>query len=135
MSFQDEFDAAVIRAETGDVVAQREVGQALLRGTTVPRDLDRGRMWLQRAIDQNDVEALRMLATHDLLAGKLGRGPHSAWELLQRGANWGDESCALDVARGIEHGQSLSDVEQKEYFTRTGLPHDLPNSNATGESA
>lgn len=122
MSFQEEFQALLERAEAGDVQAQRNVGQALLRGTVVPRDLETGRAWLLRAIEQKDVEALRLLATHDLLAGKLGRGPRAAWELLQEGAQWGDASCAADVQRGIEHGRSLAAEERRAYFERTGLP-------------
>ncbi len=122
MSFLEEHKRNVERAEAGDAQAQREVGQALLRGTVLPRDIEAGRAWLERAIEQRDIEALRLLATHDLLAGKLGRGPRAAWALLQRGAEWGDESCTAEVKRGIEHGQSLSAADQQAYFERTGLP-------------
>lgn len=125
MSFKEEFDRDLVAAEAGNSDAQRSVGNALLRGSVVPRDLDAGRSWLERAIEQDDFEALRQLATHDLLAGKLGRGPQAAWALLQKGADLGDPHCAAEVARGIEHGLGLADPEQASaYFERTGLPAD-----------
>ena len=122
MSFKQEFERDLARAQEGDTQAQRTVGNALLRGSVVPRDIDLGRTWLGRAIAQGDFEALRQLAAHDLLAGKLGRGPRAAWDLLQEGARLGDPHCAGEVARGIEHGLGLGDAQAADYFSRTGLP-------------
>ena len=103
--------------------AQRTVGLALLKGTVVPRDVEQGREWLERAIDLGDLEALHQLARHDLLAGKLGRGPRAAWELLLRGADLGDPRSALQVAHGIAHGLFIEDAaEAALYFDRSGLP-------------
>jgi TPR repeat protein len=135
MSFKEEFERDLAAAEAGDPNAQRAVGNALLRGTVVPRDLEAGRSWLERAIDQNDFEALRQLAAHDLLAGKLGRGPFCAWALLQKGAQLGDAHCAAEVARGIQHGFSLENPDQsRAYFERTGLPADEDLARKLGEA-
>ena len=123
MSFREEFERTLASAETGDAEAQRTAGLALLRGSVVPRDVDAGRALLERAIEQGDSDALHALAQHDLLAGKLGRGAHSAWELLRAGAERGDDRARLQVARGIAHGLTINgENEANAYFKRTGLP-------------
>lgn len=57
-------DDLMERATTGDVAAQRELGQAYLAGTNVKRDEAQGVSWLVQAAEHGDAEAAYQLGIH-----------------------------------------------------------------------
>ncbi|HOV56356.1 MAG TPA: tetratricopeptide repeat protein [Rhodanobacteraceae bacterium] len=57
-------DELMRQAQAGDVVAQRQFGQALLQGVGVPQDVPAGLEWLQQAAAQNDPHAAFLLAKY-----------------------------------------------------------------------
>lgn len=121
-SFADEFEQTLARAEAGELEAQREAGAVLLKGSLVPRDVEGGRAWLQRAIDAGDPEAMMLLAHHDLFDGRRGRGALAGWALIRRAAELDHASAQHSLGAAIAFGLDIADEEERRrYFERTGL--------------
>lgn len=78
--------------ETGTPLAQYRYGQALLEGIGGPRDGKGAQEWLQRAVDQNHLQASTMLARMFLTGERVGieYDPVQAAALLARSASRGD---------------------------------------------
>lgn len=122
-TFADHFTHLLTQAKSGDLPAQREVGQTLLKGTLVPRDPPAGRAWLEKAIAANDPEAMFLLGHHDLFGGRHGRGPLVGWALLARAAELDHAQAQYSLGAAINVGLHIEDEEQRRlYFERTGLP-------------
>lgn len=121
-SFADQFAATLARAEAGELEAQREAGEVLLKGSLVPRDVEAGRAWLLKAIDAGDLEAMVTLAYHDIFAGRRGRGAAAGWALVKRAAELDHAPAQYSLGAAISFGLDISDPEERRaYFEGTGL--------------
>jgi TPR repeat protein len=121
-SFADRFAETLSRAEAGDLEAQREAGEVLLKGSIVPRDVESGRSWLLRAIESDDPEAMCLLAHHDLFGGRHGRGALEGWALLQRAAKLDHPPAQHSLGAAIAFGLEIKDEEERRvYFESNGL--------------
>ncbi|MBE1291302.1 MAG: hypothetical protein GJ677_02315 [Rhodobacteraceae bacterium] len=87
--------------DTGTALAQFRYGRVLLEGRGGPRDVDAAITWLQKAADQNHVEAMTLLARVYLSEGftdqdappEATRDPDVAVKLLKRAAPLGGKDA------------------------------------------
>ena len=122
LSFADRFAATLVRAAAGELEAQREAGEVLLKGSLVPRDVEAGRAWLMKAIEADDPEAMVTLAHHDIFAGRRGRGAAEGWALMKRAAELDPAPAQYSRGAAISFGLDIADPEERRgYFERTGL--------------
>lgn len=94
-------------ADAGHVQACRIIGIMYLRGDGVPRDVELGHQWLEKAAAQSDVESEVWLAR---MAGEVGK--------LEEAISW--------LKRAAEHGHAGAAVSLgKLYLTGESVPQDL----------
>lgn len=103
-------------AERGDPYSQCFVGQMYASGTGVEKDLDESLVWLKKAADQGDAEALyhigRVLAVRGDLSGAM------SW--YQKSANLGYSRAMCRLAANYELGRGVEKDNEKafEYFEK-----------------
>ncbi|WP_204115941.1 SEL1-like repeat protein [Shimia biformata] len=101
--------------ETGTALAQFRYGQVLLQGRGGPRDIDAAIDWLQKAVAQNHVGAMTLLARVYLSSGfedqdqvpEATRDPEAAAKLLLRAAPLGGAEAQYYLAQLYRSGTGV----------------------------
>ena len=82
----DEVQEFVTSAEAGIPVSTYEIGKAYLLAKGVPVDVEKGRMWLDRAAEKGSLEAQMLLGSAYLSGIKLPKDPQLASKYLLQAA-------------------------------------------------
>ncbi|WP_170113486.1 tetratricopeptide repeat protein [Ahniella affigens] len=114
-----QLDELIERATSGDIAAQRELGQAYLQGTDVARDDGQGVSWLTQAADAKDTEAAYLLG--DYYGRMAASSPRPNLILLQKQAQYlktaaiaGHPKATLDMAELLLTRASAEDVPEEK---------------------
>lgn len=118
------FDAAATEAKAsqGDVAAMVQLGNAYWGGHAVPADLEKGRMWLDRAADKGSLEAQMLLGAAFLSGTKMSKDPQLASKYLLRVAQQQNVASKLQSTQALaqywialmyEHGNGLEKSHDK----------------------
>jgi uncharacterized protein len=118
------FDAAATEAKAsqGDIAAMLQMGNAYWGGHGVPADIEKGRMWLDRAADRGSLEAQMLLGAAFLSGTKMPKDPQLASKYLLRAAQQQNVTSKLQssealaqywVALMYEHGNGLEKSHDK----------------------
>ncbi len=78
---------------SGRVDAKRAIGEMYIKGQGIPPNLEKGRSWLQQAVDMGDGIASRILADT-----YFGTDANLALSLYERAASYGDSEAAYIAA-------------------------------------
>lgn len=112
-------DELIERATSGDIAAQRELGQAYLQGTDVARDDGQGVSWLTQAADAKDAEAAFILG--DYYGKMAGTSLRPNLILLQKQAQFlkqaaiaGHPKATLAMAQLLLTRASAEDVPEEK---------------------
>ncbi|MDU8925809.1 hypothetical protein RXV86_00265 [Alisedimentitalea sp. MJ-SS2] len=96
-----------ILAETeGTALAQYRYGRVLANGHGGPRDNKAAATWLQKAVDQDHIEAMVLLA-RIYLSSKTEKGALAAAPLLQRAAARGNSGGQYYLALSMQNGVGM----------------------------
>jgi TPR repeat protein len=82
----DEVAEVSATAEAGLPISTYEIGRAYLLGRGVPVDVEKGRMWLERAAQKDSLDAQMMLGASYLSGTKLPKDPRLASQYLLQAA-------------------------------------------------
>lgn len=96
--------------DPGTALAQYRYGRVLIEGRGGPRDPAGAALWLDKAVQQNHVEAATLLARIYLsdVAGGPGRDAAKAADLLTRAATRGDASAQYLLGLLYQNGQGVA---------------------------
>lgn len=97
--------------EQGTALAQYRYGRVLLEGRGGPRDLNGAATWLQRAVDQDHLQATTLLARLYLSLTDAQRNPQQAARLLASAAARGDAEAQFYLALLTSSGDGVAKDE------------------------
>ena len=118
------FDVAAVEAKAsqGDVAAMVQMGNAYWGGHEVPADMEKGRMWLDRAADKGSLEAQMLLGAAFLSGTKMSKDPQLASKYLLRAAQQQNVASKLQSSQALaqywialmyEHGNGIEKSHDK----------------------
>ena len=110
--------------ETGTPLAQYRYGRVLVEGRGGPPDMEEAARWLEKAVDQDEVAAMTLLARVYLTAAQqdvgIDTGPDEAQiraaELFARGAALGEAEAQYYLALLYQSGVGVSNADAKSAF-------------------
>jgi uncharacterized protein len=108
----DEVQELVAVAEAGIPVSTYQVGRAYLLGKGVPVDLEKGRMWLDRAAQQGSLDAQMLLGAGYLSGTKLPKNPQLASTYLLQAAEQQEVVGRLRISQALAQYWLASMYEQ-----------------------
>ena len=101
-------------ADSGSPSARKVLGIALIKGTELPKDPERGRQLLERAIEQGDGNAMLYLGITLIEGTELPKDPERGRQLLERA-----------IEQAIEQGDSIAmQWLGQTLIEGSGLPQD-----------
>ena len=108
----NEYSRLVRRAENGDPVAKRELGERIWANTSGRGDeVDEALFWLLKAAQKGDVKAMYKYALiHDAPGGE-----EKALYWFRKGAEAGDSNCMGRLATGYHFGQLGLEKDDQKY--------------------
>jgi TPR repeat protein len=152
----DDVKALLAKAQSGDPVAQGNLGRAYAKGTGVGRDAAQAAEWLKKAAAQNDPTGEAELARLLMYGDGVSKDDAQALALLHRAAaqNNGDAEAGLaycylvgdgvprDIEqmkawsqKAIDHGSSHAVANLAGYYLDSGPQHDAARAFALYQQA
>ncbi|MGA2435028.1 MAG: tetratricopeptide repeat protein, partial [Bryobacteraceae bacterium] len=108
-----DMEALIATAEYGDVNAMVQLGKAYWKGSGVPADIEKGRIWLDRASVKGSLDAQMLLGAAYFSGTKLPKDTVAAAKYLQLGAKQGNAMAQYYVGMMHRHGEGLDKSDEK----------------------